>query len=161
MGCLEDRFPVLAVGVGKPRRDTLYSKYMGKEFEHSIHCIFHVRLHHTLHHNDLSSNHQSLKKKRKISNLNDVKSLVTIHNLLLPFFSLYGWGASPLKTYEKKIEDSTYSLRWSSSLRIKWTLTLSETKTINLYRDTNEINLHPATNPSIIKIPEMASQPEV
>ena len=83
MGCLEDRFPVLAVGGGKPRRDTLYSKYMGKEFEHSIRCVLHVHLQHTLHHNDLSSNHQSLKWKQKISNLDDVKSLVTIHNLLL------------------------------------------------------------------------------
>ena len=83
MGRLEDRFPVLAIGGGNPRRDTLYSKYMGKEFEHNIHCVLHVHLQHTLHHHDLSSNHKSLKRKQKISNLNDVKSLVTIHNLLL------------------------------------------------------------------------------
>ena len=100
MGCLEDRFSVLAVGSGDPRRDTLHSKYMGKEFEHNIHCVLHVHRQHTLHHHDLSSNHQSLKRKQKISNLDDVKSLVTIHNLLLPsYFSLYGWSASPLNTY--------------------------------------------------------------
>jgi len=83
----------LAVGGGKPRRDTLYSKYMGKEFEHSIRCVLHVHRQHTLHHHDLSSNHQSLKRKQKISNLDDVKSLVTIHNLLLPSFFLYMDGA--------------------------------------------------------------------
>jgi len=57
------------------------------------------------------------------------------------------------------------SLGAHSCARAQWTLTLSETKTNKLYRDTNEINLHPATNTRIIKItnttPEMNHQLKV
>ena len=62
------QFHSYAVGGGNPRRDTLHSEYMGKEFEHNIHCVLHVHLQHTLPHKDLSSNHQNARKdgRRKI-----------------------------------------------------------------------------------------------